>query len=30
MFRQLGRDSVSDDGMAQVLREWHLVIIAHS
>ena len=30
MFRQLGRDSVADDGMAQVLGEWHLVIIAHS
>ena len=30
MLRQLGRDSVADDGMAQILREWHLVIIAHS
>ena len=30
MFRQLGRDSVADDGMAQALGEWHLVIIAHS
>ena len=30
MFRQLGRDSVADDDMAQVLGEWHLVIIAHS
>ena len=30
MFRQLGRYSVADDGMAQVLKEWHLVIIAHS
>ena len=30
MLRQLGRYSVADDGMAQILREWHLVIIAHS
>ena len=30
MLGQLGRYSVADDGMAQVLGEWHLVIIAHS
>ena len=30
MLGQLGRYSVADDGMAQVLREWHFVIIAHS
>ena len=30
MFRQLRRYSVADDGMTQILGEWHLVIIAHS
>ena len=30
MLCQLGRNTITDDGMTQTLRERHLVIIAHS